>query len=109
MADGIDTGIFLATIFCELFFGSPSPELLPLVCITDNHSLYDTINSANHVHEKRLRFEISGIKELILSKQISSLKWSEAKTQVADCLTKKGASSHALLRLLEEGFWEHQD
>lgn len=55
MSEGIDNAIFLAT---EL-------NALPLICVTDNHSLFDALKSTKQVTEKRLRLEISGIKELI--------------------------------------------
>ena len=81
-------------------------KALPIECITDNHSLYDHLNTSNHVQEKRLRIEISAIKELISSHQIRAVHWSPTKTQLADCLTKHGASPLAMLRMLEAGVWE---
>ncbi|KAJ8039823.1 hypothetical protein HOLleu_13945 [Holothuria leucospilota] len=69
MADAIDNAIFLAALLTELLYGTLDPPLLPFVCITNNHSLFDNIYSTNLVHEKRLRIEIRGIKELIDNKQ----------------------------------------
>lgn len=103
MADAVDTGIFLGLLYSELTKGNAAPNILPLTCITDNHSLFDNLHSTNHVGEKRLRIEINGIKELMASGHIAEVRWSEAKGQIADCLTKKGASSLGLLRLIEEG------
>lgn len=73
--------------------------------MTDNHSLYDALKSTKQVTEKRLRLDISGIKELIQNKIIKMVLWSETKAQLADCLTKKGASPLVLLKALSEGFW----
>lgn len=103
MSEAVDEAIFLAFLYTEITLGHACPTLLPLECITDNHSLHQTVHSNNHVSEKRLRIEISGIKQLMNSKQISALKWSSSKTQIADCLTKKGSSSLVLLGLLEKG------
>lgn len=105
LSDAVDVGVYLAQLYTEVTVGEAKPELLPIECITDNHSLFDTIHSTNHVKEKRLRMEISSIKELLMSQQIQTLRWSPTKTQLADCLTKSGASSLALLKLLEEGVW----
>ena len=58
--------------------------------MTDNHSLFDALKSTKQVAEKRLRLEISSIKELIQSKRIKKVIWSDTKAQLADCLTKKG-------------------
>lgn len=92
MADGIDSAIFLATLFSELTAGNVELNTPPLVCVTDNHSLFDALKSTKQVTEKRLRLEISSIRELIQNKKIKEMLWLDSKAQLADCLTKKGAS-----------------
>ena len=104
LAEAVDNGVFLATLYMELITGTARPErFIPITCITDNHSLYEAIKSTKYVSEKRLRIEISGIKELLKSGQIKEVKWIETKCQLADCLTKKGASPMMLLRALDSG------
>ena len=105
MSDGIDNAIFLATLFSELTTGTPDLNGPRLVCVTDNHSLYDALKSTKQVTEKRLRLDISGIKELIQDNTIKKVLWSVTKAQLADCLTKKGASPLMLLKALCEGQW----
>ena len=70
MSDGIDNAIFLTTLFSELTTGDTGLHALLLICVTDNHSLFDALKSTKQVAEKRLRLEISSIKELIQSKRI---------------------------------------
>lgn len=106
MADAIDNAIFLATLFNELTCGLAKPEKLPIICVTDNHSLYDAVKSTKYVADKRLRLEISSIKELMRSNQIKAVTWIEAKRQLADCLTKKGVSAFNLMKALSDGFWK---
>jgi len=106
MADGIDTAIFLATLYAELTTGCPQPTVLPIVCVTDCHSLFDAVKSTKFVTDKRLRLEISSIKELIQCKQVGQILWSRTKEQLADCLTKKGASAFLLLKTLSDGVWQ---
>ena len=65
MADGIDVGIYVAAMYTELTTGIPKPEMLPIVCVTDNRSLCDAIKSNKSVAEKRLRLEISAIKDML--------------------------------------------
>jgi hypothetical protein len=101
LADGIDNAIFLSTLYKELML----EELLPIRCVVDNHSLCDAIKSTKFVSDKRLRLEISSIKELIERKQIQHVQWSTSKEQLADCLTKKGASPYILLKAIGEGVW----
>ncbi|CAB3976891.1 Hypothetical predicted protein [Paramuricea clavata] len=67
MVDGIDLGIFLATLFCDLYYGVADSTLLPIKCITDCKSFCDAIKSNKLVTEKRLRLELSAIKENIHS------------------------------------------
>ena len=103
----MDNAVFLATLFSELTTGSAALNVLPVVCVTDNHSLFDALKSTKQVTEKRLRLEISSIKELINNKVIKEVRWSDTKSQLADCLTKKGASALMLLKALSEGQWKY--
>jgi len=105
MADAIDNGVFLTSLFSELMTGDANPEKIPIVCLMDCHSLFDALKSTMQVSEKRLRLEISNIRELIQLGQIESVKWIDTTCQLADCLTKKGASCVHLLRVLQEGIW----
>jgi len=105
MSDGIDNAMFLTTLYSELITGRVNPNKLPLICVTDNHSLFDALKSTKQVTEKRLRLEMSSIKELLQTKNIKEVCWSDAKSQLADCLTKKGASPLVLLKALDEGVW----
>lgn len=105
MSDGIDNAMFLAMLYSELTTGKADLNSLPLICVTDNHSLFDAVKSTKQVTEKRLRLEISSIKELLQANKIKEVCWSEAKSQLADCLTKKGASPIVLLKALDEGLW----
>ena len=40
---------------------------------------------------------------MVDSGEIKSVTWTETKKQLADCLTKRGSSSFALLKFLETG------
>ena len=103
MAEGIDVAIFVSTLFTELTTGTPAPDGLPLICIIDCKSLHDALKSTTQVGEKHLRLEISGIKELMEKNIVKEVKWQTSHTQLADCLTKRGASSAKLLQFLQEG------
>ncbi len=48
MSDGIDNAIFLATLFSELTTRNAGLNALPLVCVTDNHSLFDALKLTGH-------------------------------------------------------------
>ncbi|XP_006815928.1 uncharacterized protein LOC102806126, partial [Saccoglossus kowalevskii] len=92
MTDGIDSAMFISTLYLELTGSDSRYTKLPLVCVTDCKSLYEAVKSTKLVSEKRLRIEVSGIRELIESNQVKEFIWSESKNRLADCLTKRGAS-----------------
>ena len=102
LADAVDSAISLSDLYAELTTG----HALPIVCVTDNHSLADAIKSTKSVTEKRLRIEISGIKELLHGKRIQQILWAPTGKQLADCLTKRGASALQLLKALSVGVWK---
>ena len=103
MADALDTGFYLASLYTELLFGTPEPERLGIVCLTDCKSLYEAVKSNKAVTERRLRIEISAVKEAMDKLQVKEVTWISASDQLADVLTKKGASPLKLLSVLENG------
>lgn len=60
MSDGIDNAIFLTTLHSELTTGD-TENTIPIICITDNHSLADALKSTKSVAEKRIRLKMSSI------------------------------------------------
>ena len=80
-----------------------SPGLLTIVCTTDSHSLLDALKSTKMVSENCLQIELSSTKQMVDRGQTKSATWTETKKQLADCLTKRGSSSFALLKFLETG------
>ena len=59
MSDGMDNAVFLATLFSELTTGSAAPSVLPILCVTDNHSLFDALKSTKQVTEKSVALKNS--------------------------------------------------
>ena len=103
MADAMDNGIFLASLFSEISSGEVQPEILRISLITDNQSLLDNLTTNKAVTEKRLRVEIAAIKEAKERKEVKDVIWVSTENQLADVLTKKGVSPIRLLAALEEG------
>ena len=71
-------------------------------CCTDSHHLYDAVYSVRPVLDKRLRTDVAILKEMIERKEVTQIKWIDKKYQLADSLTKRGASSHNLMRVFAE-------
>ena len=72
-----------------------------IVCNTDSHQLYDGLNSIKPVKDKRLRIDIALLQEMLSRKEISKVNWIHKEFQLADSLTKLGASSEKLLSVLD--------
>ena len=76
--------------------------VLPIIAITNNKSLLQAISSTHLVEEKHLRIEISAIKEIVDSENVSVMCVPGVR-QFADCLTKKRASPHNLMDVMSSG------
>ena len=102
--DDAESALFMLALFCEIIHESSKESLLPVDCIIDNYSLFEAIHSTKEiVTEKRLRIDIGVIREMFKKSEISSVKWVEKKYQLADCLTKKGASTSNLFQVFSKG------
>ena len=99
-------GIYLANMYTEITGGVAEPSKLPLVCVSDNKSLCDAVRSNKGVSEKRLRLEIANLKEMLENKLILGFRLVESNKQLADTLTKKGASPYILMKTFEAGVLE---
>lgn len=73
LADGIDNGMCISAFYSEIKTGNIALNNLTIICVTDNHSFFDAVKSTKSVTEKRLRLEISSIKELIHSGNIKQI------------------------------------
>ena len=95
MLDTIDLCVWLFSMFKEVL----DIELSTSIVKTDNKSSYDAINSTTAVEEKRLRVDIAAIRECVRNKEIS-VQWVPKEDQLADVLTKQGADSTKLVKVL---------
>ena len=93
---------WLANLLSEMLYCKPNDDKnIKIECYTDNHQLYDSVYSIRPIQDKCLRTEIALLSEMINKKKITKINWIENKYQIADCLTKYGASSEKLLNTLK--------
>ena len=95
ICDASDAGFLVSSLVKEIF-KSASPTVTVL---TDNLSAKDALNSSTVVSDKRLRVDISRLREMVSRKEVI-VRWIPKEEQLADCLTKRGASSTSLLDVL---------
>ena len=55
------------------------------------------LDSKKNVDDKRLRIDLAILRDLLQKKEVSSIQWIDTHGQLANCLTKKGASPAQVL------------
>ena len=75
---------------------------VPVKCFVDNKSLVDALSSMKKVDNKYLRINIAMLKEMLEKGEINSVEWIDTKKQLANCLTKKGASPATLIEAITQ-------
>ena len=103
MVEATEHALYLRETLKELL-----PYDLPITAIVDNKSLVESVNSTKLVDDKRLRIDLATVKELLKRGELAHIKWCPGEFQIANCMTKKGASSRDLLRLLNTGKIENE-
>ena len=78
---------------------------LPIIMRSDNYNLVQSVYSTNTIADKRLQMDISLLREMLEKKELKTVDWVPTERQLADCLTKKGASSRKLLQAFA-GAWK---
>ena len=54
-------------------------QILPIKCITDSKSQYDTVYSSNNPTKRRLKIELCSILESLEKGEIKCVKWANSK------------------------------
>ena len=62
LMDGCDAAFLMSKMIQETFHNKPD---IQSVVITDNQSLYNTVNTTHLVDDKRVRVELSAIRQLV--------------------------------------------
>lgn len=75
-------------------------QFIKLSLITDSKSLLDAVHTSTSVENKRLQIDINMLREMVEKGEIDEFRWIQTEFQVANPLTKHGASSDYLLRIL---------
>ena len=94
MVDGTDAAIVTSKLLAEIIHNEK--KSIPVEVITDNLSLFEAAHSTTSTTDRRLRIEMSIIRENMSRNQMK-LKWVRTDHQLADCLTKKGSDPRKLV------------
>ena len=96
LLEGAETSVYISHIITDLL---DIPQL-KVHCFVDNKSLVDSLYSSHQVEEKRLRIDLPVLDNMIENKEITDVQWVETNLQLANCLTKRGASSLHLMEAI---------
>jgi hypothetical protein len=102
LSDGADESFAVQGFIRELHY---SRAELPITIRSDNYNLTQTVYSTNQIADKRLQMDLAIIREMLEKKELAKVEWVPGEMQLADCLTKKGASSRKLMLALS-GRWK---
>ena len=96
LADLADAGYLVANIVQEIFGIRNRPNV---ICRTDSRSLTQHLETSHVIADSRLRVDVARLREMIEMKEIT-VEWICKEKQLADPMTKEGASSARLLEVL---------
>ena len=99
LADAADAGHLAAVMIKEVFSLNNEPKVR---CLTDSKSLIDHLQTSHVIQDSRLRVDVARIREMIALNECE-VKWIPNDKQLADPLTKAGASPNKLLEVLQNG------
>ena len=91
--DGINAAFLFREMFCEILKDS----VIKIRLITDNKSMMENASSITLLEDKRLRIEMAILRESIENHDIEKIVWIASKDNLANSLTKAGASTRYLV------------
>ena len=94
LPEAVDNGTCLSKMLSDLLLNDI--YLTPIEVMSNSKSLFDGLQSNKNVIEKYLQIVIALFNDFIDNKSITKIHYVPCKNQLANILTKKGASSGAL-------------
>ena len=79
------------------------PRTIMIEAYVDNKSIIEAILSTRLVDDKRLRVDVAAIKESLQLHDVNKIQWIPGHLQLANPMTKQGASGFNLLKVLQSG------
>ena len=77
-----------------------SPGTVKISILTDNKSLVGAVHKSTSLENKRLQIDINILREMVENGELHEFRWVSTQHQIANSLTKQGASSDQLRQIL---------
>ena len=106
--EGAEASIYVQTLFRSLMTSNVNFKP-PILLYTDNKSLFDNVHSSTPCKNKRLQIEMGILREMLVKKELTHLKWIPDKLNIANPLTKSGASCSYLIDVINTGLHFNRD
>ena len=100
LSDGCDTSYFVASLTKEMIFTEQHNDN-NIEAFTDNPSLYETLHTKKPILDKRLRIEITALREMYEKNELQ-ISWTEKQHRLSDILTKGGASPKSIIETIQK-------
>ena len=94
MVSALDEAFLISNMFSELLF--QNRETIPIEAVTDSRSLYESAHSTKSLENRRLRIDMSILREYITNEKCQ-ITWVSTSDQLADILTKRGVDNSKLI------------
>lgn len=94
LLDGAEAAVLFAHTISLMLKNVPRPIVK---CFIDNRSLADTLQSTKQVEDKLLRINMAVLRDMLQRGDIHSVSWVQSSLQLANVLTKRGASAEPLI------------
>ena len=103
LSEALDDAVYLRQLLCAAL--GLEKDTVPVIAYTDHEGLRANISNVVHpkVLDKRLKIEIACIRQSLAIGEVQDIIWCKSQGQLADCLTKAGASSVKLMKVLQTG------
>ena len=97
LTEAIEESLYLKSFLDELGF------TVSIEAYTDNLGLREAVYSTKQVDDKQTRIDIAALQQMLQEKKVNQINWCSSDNQLANVLTKKGASARTLLEAICSG------
>lgn len=101
LQEGLEDAVYLRRVLEELL--GCKNNSIPIVGFVDNKSVVEALYSTKLVDDKRLRLDMAAIRQSLDNGEVHTIKWCPGEFQLANSMTKRGASGYTLLSTLQKG------
>ena len=97
--EATETSIYLANIIKDILNLS---QCVKTYIFCDNKNLVNSVHSSTNIEDKRLIVDISALRDFLQQQELSDFVWVPTERQLANALTKQGASDELLLKVFND-------